>query len=419
MKVTILTAFPDFFKGFLSESIIGRAVRRGLIEVEIEDLRGFGMGGYRQVDDYAFGGGGGMVLLPEVLENALNSLEERKGRAYVVYPSPQGDLLSQEVVESLAGREHVVIICGHYEGIDERFVERRVDREVSMGDFVLTGGEIPAMAIVDAMARLVPGVIGKESAVVEDSFFRGMLDHPHYTRPAKWDGSAVPGVLLSGHGAMIEEWRREEAVKRTLLRRADLIGRAAIRPYLPKGVYLLLLHFPVLDRRGDKTTTAVTGLDLSDIGRACRTFGVNRFLVATPLPSQRRLVKTMGAHWTEGAGGRVNSDRKEAFRMIKTVPSLEGGVEWVTKREKETPMLIGTTARTRGGETHWLEAKRRLLREKKPAIFLFGTGSGLHEEALEKCAMVLQPLSGGWGDYNHLSVRTAAGIILDRLFGWR
>ena len=173
--------------------MIGRGIKNGLLHVDVVDLRNFGLGNYRQIDDYAFGGEGGMVLLPEVLERALAAIRESSGtKGYVVYPSPQGDLFSQEIVETLAAQEHIILFCGHYEGLDERFVSRCVDREVSMGDFVLTGGEIPAMAIIDAMARLVPGVVGKETAVVEDSFFRGMLDHPHCTRPAEWNGECVP-----------------------------------------------------------------------------------------------------------------------------------------------------------------------------------------------------------------------------------
>ena len=420
VHVTIVTAFPEFFENFLSSSMIGRGIKNGLLHVDVVDLRNFGLGNYRQIDDYAFGGEGGMVLLPEVLERALAAIRESSGtKGYVVYPSPQGDLFSQEIVETLAAQEHIILFCGHYEGLDERFVSRCVDREVSMGDFVLTGGEIPAMAIIDAMARLVPGVVGKETAVVEDSFFRGMLDHPHCTRPAEWNGECVPEELLSGDAAAIENWRRNAAVERTLARRPDLISRANIRPYLPKGIYVELVHFPVLDRRGEKSTAAVTGLDLSDIARSCKTYGIDRFFVTTPLASQRDLVKTMTRHWTEGGGANVNPERAEAFRLLKLFPSVAKSVEWILKREKEIPLIVGTTARKHPGAFHWIEAKRRMLREKRPILLLFGTGSGLHEEVLAECSMVLSPLSGGGGEYNHLSVRTAAGAVLDRFFGWR
>ncbi|MDR3264685.1 MAG: tRNA (guanosine(37)-N1)-methyltransferase TrmD, partial [Synergistaceae bacterium] len=199
MRFTIVTAFPEFFGDFLSTSIIGRAVKTGLIRVDLVDLRSFGRGGYRQIDDYAFGAGG-MVLTAEPLFEALEAARAtQRGQSFVVCPTPQGVLLTQDIVETLAAQEHVVIVCGHYEGPDERFVERAVDLEVTIGDCVLTGGEIPAMAIIDAVSRLTPGVVGKRDAVEDDSFYQGMLDHPHYTRPASWDGRVVPDVLLSGN----------------------------------------------------------------------------------------------------------------------------------------------------------------------------------------------------------------------------
>ncbi|MDI9369794.1 MAG: tRNA (guanosine(37)-N1)-methyltransferase TrmD [Synergistaceae bacterium] len=420
MHVTIITAFPNFFERFLETGVIGKAIDKGLLRVSLTDLRDFGLGNYRQMDDYTFGGGGGMVLLPEVLESALHSARAPfEGKGYVVCPSPQGDLLSQEVVETLAAQEHVVIVCGRYEGIDERFIAKHVHREISLGDFVLTGGEIPAMAMVDAVARLVPGVVGRESSVEEDSFYRGMLDHSHFTRPSEWSGMETPSVLLSGDAAEIERWRRDDAAERTILRRPDLVARANIRPYLPAGVYVALVHHPVLDRRGERSTTAVTGLDLSDIARSCRTYGVDRFFVVTPLASQRELVQTMRRHWTEGGGAAVSPERSEAMRLIKTVSSVERALEWVTKREKLAPTLIGTSAKDTPGSFHWLEAKRRVLREGRPVLFIFGTGSGLHEEVLSLCTICLSPLSGGMDGFNHLSVRTAAGTVLDRFFGWR
>ncbi len=420
VRISLVTAFPDFFDRFLTTGVIGRAVDRGLLRVDIIDLREHGLGRYRQIDDYSFGGGGGMVLMPEVLESALSEAKGDHGEGCcVVCPSPQGDLLTQEVVETLAAQRHIVLVCGRYEGLDERFVSKYVDREISLGDFVLTGGEIPAMAMIDSMARLVPGVVGRESSVEEDSFYRGMLDHPHYTRPSEWEGLEAPAVLVSGNASEIEKWRRSQAAERTLARRPDLIARANIRPYLSAGIYVALVHHPVLDRKGEKSTAAVTGLDLSDIARSCRTYGADRFLVVTPLASQRELVQTMRRHWTEGGGAGVSPDRAEAMRLIKTVPSVERAVEWVVKREKQRPLLVGTSAKNLPGSFHWLEAKRRMLREKKPVILLFGTGSGMHEELLSACDMLLSPLSGGNGDFNHLSVRTAAGAMLDRFFGWR
>ena len=411
VRISLVTAFPDFFDRFLTTGVIGRAVDRGLLRVDIIDLREHGLGRYRQIDDYSFGGGGGMVLMPEVLESALSEAKGDHGEGCcVVCPSPQGDLLTQEVVETLAAQRHIVLVCGRYEGLDERFVSKYVTGRSAWG---FCGRRSPA-GMIDSMARLVPGVV---QGVVERTRF--LPDHPHYTRPSEWEGLEAPAVLVSGNASEIEKWRRSQAAERTLARRPDLIARANIRPYLSAGIYVALVHHPVLDRKGEKSTAAVTGLDLSDIARSCRTYGADRFLVVTPLASQRELVQTMRRHWTEGGGAGVSPDRAEAMRLIKTVPSVERAVEWVVKREKQRPLLVGTSAKNLPGSFHWLEAKRRMLREKKPVILLFGTGSGMHEELLSACDMLLSPLSGGNGDFNHLSVRTAAGAMLDRFFGWR
>lgn len=223
MKINILTLFPEMFSGFKSESIIRRAIEKESLEINIVDIREFTIGKHKQADDVPFGGGAGMVLKPEPLLKALNHLEEIGSKdAKVIYTSPQGVRFNQDLANSLALEGEITIIAGHYEGIDERVVDTKVDMEISLGDFVLTGGELPAMVIADAIARLVPGVIKKES-YENDSFYNGLLDHPHYTRPSSYEGLDVPEVLLSGHHAKIDEWRLKESLKRTGDRRPDLL----------------------------------------------------------------------------------------------------------------------------------------------------------------------------------------------------
>ena len=228
------------FDCVLSTSISGRALTAGLISIRVINLRDFGAGNYKQLDDYAYGSGGMLLAAPQ-LKAALTAASQAGIKPYVVYPSPQGVSLTQEVIETLSHQEHVIIICGHYEGIDERFTERYVDLEVSAGDCVLTGGEIPAMMIVDAMSRLVPGVVGKTKAVIEDSFYRGMLDNPNYTRPSEWEGEKVPEVLMTGNAKEISEWRRRTAAHRTISRRPDLLLRASIRDYITCGVRIAFI----------------------------------------------------------------------------------------------------------------------------------------------------------------------------------
>ena len=217
MKVNILTLFPELFTAFKSQSIIGKAVKNNLIEINIVNIRDFCFDKHQQADDTPFGGEGGMVMKPEPLFRAL---ETCKGK--VIYTSPQGVKFNQELALQLKDEEEITIIAGHYEGIDERVVEEKVDMEISIGDFVLTGGELPSMVMIDAIARLIPGVITKAS-YENDSFFNGLLDYPQYTRPAEYMGLKVPDVLISGNHKKIREWRMKESLKRTLLRRPDLL----------------------------------------------------------------------------------------------------------------------------------------------------------------------------------------------------
>ncbi|MDR1132670.1 MAG: tRNA (guanosine(37)-N1)-methyltransferase TrmD [Synergistaceae bacterium] len=418
-RISVVTAFPDVVKGYLSSSVLGRGIEKGLLDVSVVDLRDFASGDYRQIDDYCYGGGG-MVLMAAPLESAVESAAARENR-YVVYPSPQGRPLCQELVEdllSVAARKRLVLVCGRYEGVDERFVRRHVDMEISMGDFVITGGELPSLAVIDAIARLVPGVVGSFDSVKEDSFFSGMLDNPHYTRPEDWGGDKVPETLLEGDHAAINRFRRREAVGRTVSRRPELLAKAGIMPYLECGVYVLELHHPVLDRNGRESTTSVTGMDLHDIARACRTYGVRKFIVATPLESQRELISEVASHWITGYGAEFNPDRADAMRGIKTAASVSRALAWINEKERRQPFVIAATARERAGSLSWLTLKDMALRAARPVVFVFGTGSGLCEETLASADAVMSPISGG-KEYNHLSVRSAVSITLDRFFGFR
>ncbi|MBA3950228.1 MAG: tRNA (guanosine(37)-N1)-methyltransferase TrmD [Acidobacteria bacterium] len=227
MTIDVITIFPGMVRQALDEGVIGRAVDREVVDITVRDLREFTTDRHRTVDDVPFGGGPGMVLKPEPLFKAVRTIEAERGAAdAVVLMSPQGRPLTHAEAERFSRMARVVVISGRYEGVDERVVEALVTDEISIGDYVLTGGELPALVFVDAVVRLVPGVVGDQQSVAEDSFAAGVLDHPHYTRPAEFEGRAVPAVLLSGHHAEIGKWRRRERLRRTLERRPDLLERA-------------------------------------------------------------------------------------------------------------------------------------------------------------------------------------------------
>ena len=229
MMFDIVTIFPRMVEAGIAEGVIGRGVERGLLDVKIHDLRDFTTDRHRSVDDVPYGGGPGMVMKPEPLVRAVEQVARTRGRPdAVILLSPQGKRFTQDEAVRLSSRSHIVLLCGRYEGMDERVPTLVGAEEISLGDFVVSGGELPAMIVVDVVSRLVPGVVGDQQSVAEDSFARGLLDHPHYTRPAEFGGRKVPDVLLSGHHADVRRWRRKTALARTLERRPELLDDAAL-----------------------------------------------------------------------------------------------------------------------------------------------------------------------------------------------
>ena len=228
MRIDIVTIFPEMFHGPLDHSIIGRARKKGIIEIHVHDLRGWTHDRHSVVDDYPYGGGAGMVMKVEPFAEAVDDLRERNPGARVALMTPQGEVFNHKTAEELSALPGLIILCGRYEGVDERVRELCVDMEISLGDFVVTGGEIPAMAVVDAVTRLVPGVVGEGESVLRDSHAERLLEHPHYTRPAEYRGLKVPDVLLSGDHGRIEKWRRRESIIRTAIRRPDLLEKAEL-----------------------------------------------------------------------------------------------------------------------------------------------------------------------------------------------
>ena len=229
MRIDIITLFPSMFKGPFDESIIKRARKKGILEINLHSLREFTDDRHRTVDDVPYGGGAGMVMKPEPLFRVVEKVkEEKKFSSKVILLSPQGQTFAQEKAKELAEEEGLIFICGHYEGVDERVREHLIDEELSLGDFVLTGGELAAIVMVDAIARMLPEVLGCKDSIREDSFYQTLLDYPHYTRPAEFRGWKVPGVLISGNHQKIREWRKKKKLENTFKKRPDLLKTAKL-----------------------------------------------------------------------------------------------------------------------------------------------------------------------------------------------
>lgn len=229
MKIDILTLFPEMFDGVLNTSILKRALDKNKFQYNLVNFRDYTTNKHQKVDDYPYGGGAGMVLSPQPIFDAVNALKEKtKETTRVILMCPQGQPYNQKKAEELASEDHLIFICGHYEGYDERIREHLVTDEISIGDYVLTGGELGAMVVIDSVVRLLPDVLGNKYSTSQDSFSTGLLEHPHYTRPANFRGMNVPDILLSGDHAKIESWRRQESLNRTYKRRPELLGNITL-----------------------------------------------------------------------------------------------------------------------------------------------------------------------------------------------
>ncbi len=434
MKINLVTLFPEFFTSPLASALMQKAVASGLVEFAFYNPRDYTDDKRQTVDDRPYGGGPGMVMLLEPLARALQAIAMQTPNCAesglpharrIIYMSPKGRRLDQKMAQELALEKEITLLCGRYEGIDARLAELFAIEEVSLGDFVLNGGETAALAVCEAACRLVPGFMGHEESGTEESFSAGLLEYPHYTRPESYQGLAVPEVLKSGDHAKINRWRRDEALRATLAARPDILQAAsldendikllrAIERKLPgHNLYVALLHYPVLDKQQKSVSVAVTNLDIHDISRAARTYGLGGFFIVTPLQDQRLIVEEVLEHWVKGPGSISNPDRKEALSQTMAVNALDDAIALVEKRHGVAPLLWSSSAQS-GGSISFSDAKNAL--HERPAILLLGTSHGLAPEVTQKCHAALPPLR--WASpYNHLSVRCAAALMFDRILG--
>jgi tRNA (guanine37-N1)-methyltransferase len=422
ISFTVLTLFPGMFDSPLNHSILKKAQEKGLISMRLMDFRDFTTDRHRITDDYSYGGGQGMVMKPEPVISAIEGARRNLNRPRVILLTPRGNVFDQKTAGRLSREKELVLICGRYEGVDER-VKHFIDEELSIGDYTLSGGEIAAMVLIDAVTRLIPGVLGNERSAEEESFSNGLLEYPQYTRPEEFRGMRVPEILLSGDHERIHRWRRDMSLKLTEERRPDLFRKAHLTPEerrlfggLPGRFYIALLHYPVYDKNGQVVTTAITNMDIHDIARSARTYGVKKFYVLTPVKALQKLALKIITHWQEGYGSQYNATRKEALSLARLMDTLDDAIMDVERDCGTKPRLVVTSARPGQHRTSFAELKEMLKENIQPVLLLLGTGWGLTDTVLAQSDHILEAIEGET-DYNHLSVRSAAAIILDRLLG--
>lgn len=420
MRFQVLTIFPELIEQFATVGLLGRSRSDGRVSIEPKQLRDFAINTQGQIDDTPYGGGSGMVLRPEAATAAIEWAKEREPAARVVLLTPRGKPLTQQLARRYAreGAEQgkgLILLCCRYEGVDERVVESLVDDEVSIGDYILMGGESAAMVLMESVGRLLPGVLGNPESLVEESFEQGLLEHPQYTKPSAFREAAVPEVLLSGHHAEIAKWRRHRSLEDTAARRPDLYAATE----MPRcEIDIALIHYPVTNKVGETIISSITNIDLHDISRSATTYGVHRYYAVHPTKVMRRLSEKICEHWDTGYGSTYNPNRREALQHLMIVPDFADVLLDIETRTGKLPKVVTTSARDSDRAVTFGELRTIIYASEDPILILFGTGWGLAQELLDRADYHLEPIKG-LTPYNHLSVRAAAAIIFDRLLGAR
>ncbi len=422
MKFQVLTIFPELFEPFSKLGMFGRAVSSGRVGLETKHLRDYAINTQGQIDDTPYGGGSGMVLRAEPAVAAIREARSKDPAAKTVLFTPRGKPLTRSLAKQLAAdceknAGGLILLCCRYEGVDERVIDKHIDCEISLGDYVLMGGEVAAMALMETTTRFVPGVLGNPDSLLEESFEHHLLEYPQYTKPREFEGDSVPDVLVSGDHARISEWRADKSLEITAKRRPDLLSAAELdTPPIAGELSVALMHHPVLNKEGKVITSSITNLDLPDIARSARTFGLAQYYVVHPARTLRRLMAKICEHWSEGYGLTYNPNRTEALERISLLPNFDDVLIDIEQRTGKLPKIITTSAKRDSSTISYDQMRSILALNDEPHLLILGTGWGLSDEFMARGDYRLEPVEG-WTNYNHLSVRAAAAIMFDRLLG--
>jgi tRNA (guanine37-N1)-methyltransferase len=429
MNISVFSVFPQLYEPFVHTSLIKRAQDDRLVSLTIQSYVSL-VEPKTRIDAPTYGPGAGMLIRPDVIQKAVEVHTAEYGTPYTIFFSPQGTKLTQRIVRTIYAGMHkkgnLLLLPARYEGMDARVEERYADMIISVGDLVLMGGDIPTMMLIESLLRLIPGVVGKSESVERDSFYGPFVDYPEYTAPVDWDGLKVPDIVRSGNHAAIEQWRLDKAVAKSVVHhfnwvrtsRLDTVDKKKVYEHIPPH-YVALLHSNVYVRPHRKEgTTSVTSLDIHDIARSCRTYGIEKYFIVTPLSDQQRIVHTLIDFWMSETGAEHNNSRQQAIERVAVQETFDSIVVQITQKHGVAPLVIATSARALEGVAPLSYFDQdRVWSKKRPVLLIFGTGSGLTDTFLQKsCDYLLLPVQG-FVSFNHLSVRSAAAIVLDRWLG--
>ena len=439
ITVSIITVFPQLHESFINLSLLGKAQEKGLLKINLIRFSDF-VEPKERIDQQLCGPGAGMMLKPIVVEKAINHCIAEHGNGFKIFFSPQGAVISQPLIKTLAAKiipsednpnqhaqeanQHLILVCSRYEGMDTRVEATYADAVLSIGDYVLMGGDLPAQILLEVVLRYAPGIVGNTESVEQDSFSGPFLDHPAYTLPVVWHEQEIPAIVRSGNHEAIRQWRLQEASKKTVLQRFDWFRSA-----LPKEAdcqqakqtipphYVVLMHDQVKLADGTIGTSSVTSIDIHDTARSCATYGVENFFIVTPLVDQLSIVQTFLDFWHSPTGKEYNQSRYQAVSRVRTETSLNHVLTSIKLETGKDPIVLTTSAK-KMSHCHTIDFASQgiVWQQGRPVVLLFGTAQGLADEVVEKSDYLLLPIEG-MTKYNHLSVRSAMAIILDRWLG--
>lgn len=428
MNISIASVFPELYASFLSTSLIKRACEKEIINIHLDSFFSH-VQPKERIDAPTFGPGSGMLIKPEVVERAVEAAEQRAGKAYKIFFSPQGKMLDQNLLKKLAmvlqDQKHIMLIPARYEGMDARVENEYADEVISIGNYVLMGGDVPAMVLLEGLLRYIPGVVGKEFSVEQDSFTGPFVDYPSYTEPVEWHGVQVPDVIRSGNHQVIEDWRKQHAVEASVKNHFTWVqnhvrteeDKKLVAQHMPSH-YVMLCHSNVLI--GEEKlpgTTSVTSLDIHDIARSCKTYGIDTYWLVTPLIDQQKVVQKFLSFWNSDIGTAYNAQRKTAIAHVDLADTVERVIATIEEKEGKRPLLVATSARlVDHTKAVTFFDQKKVWSHDRPVLLVFGTGKGLTDDFVQSCDYLLTPVDGFSG-FNHLSVRSAAAIVLDRWLG--
>lgn len=430
MNISIVTLFSELYQPFLHTSLLKKATEKHLLSFSVKTVFEY-VEPKERIDGPTFGHNSGMLIRPEVMQRAVEDLDGKYGKSFKIFLSPQGTKLTQpmskQLWEQISTHEHVMFVAGRYEGIDARVQEEYADAVVSVGDFVVMGGDIPAMLLMECLFRHMPGIVGKQESVDLDSFSGSLVDYPEYTKPVEWMGRMVPEILRSGDHKAIASWRKEQAMSLTVLQHFDWLRSATIdakdmaqaAKIIPSH-YVALMHTGVALKDGRVGTTSVTSIDIHDIARSAATYNLKEYFIVTPLLDQQKIVQTILDFWQEGdAGSAYNKDRHQAVSRVRVQSDLAKVIAAIEQQEGKKPLIVGTSARMQHGAGKMISYhdQAKIWAFNRPVLILLGTGHGLAQELIDQCDYFLPPLQG-FSKFNHLSVRSAAAIIFDKWLGF-